>query len=103
MPKDYTNDMKTFLKHLRGEEKAKIKAIAQSKYFLEITIKTKNNSTKFKLRCPRFLYTATVTDPSKAEKIKSSIPNTVYRVELGGKKPKRDEKQATGKKAPKKA
>lgn len=98
MPKDYTNDMKTFLTHLRGDEKAKIKAIAK-----KITIKTKNNSTKFKLRCPRFLYTATVTDPSKAEKIKSSIPSTLQRVELGGKKPKRDEKQATGKKAPKKA
>ena len=32
MPKDYTNDMKTFLTHLRGDEKAKIKAIAKSKY-----------------------------------------------------------------------
>jgi large subunit ribosomal protein L38e len=53
---------------LRGDDTKKIKAIAKT-----ITIKTKNNSTKFKLRCPRFLYTLKIDDPSKAEKIRSSI------------------------------
>jgi len=96
MPKDFTNNIKMFLTYLRGDDKANIKAIAK-----KITIKTKNNTTKFKLRCPRYLYTAFVEDSSKAEKIKSSIPTNIQRIELGGKKVKKEEKKATGKKAAK--
>ena len=106
-PKDLTDDIKTFLIHLRGDEKTKSKSIAKSKFYFklikkEITIKTKDNTTKFKLRCPRYLYTAYVEDPKKAEKIKSAIPSTIVKVELGDKKgKKKEEKKTTGKKAPK--
>ena len=69
---------------------------------LEITIKTKSGVTKFKLRCPRYLYTCIVSDAARAEKIKSAIPSTITKIELGDKKgKKKDEKKETGKKAPK--
>ena len=58
--------MKTFLLYLRGGDK--IKSIAKS-----ITIKTKKRKTKFKLRCPRYVYTLKVYDEKKAEKLKTSI------------------------------
>ena len=50
--------MKTFLLYLRGGDK--IKSIAKS-----ITIKTKKRKTKFKLRCPRYVYTLKVDDESQ--------------------------------------
>ena len=69
---------------------------------LEIIIKTKGGVTKFKLRCPRYLYTTIVEDASKAEKIKSAIPNTIQKIELGEKKTKKEkDTKATGKKAAK--
>ena len=68
-PKNLGSDIKTFLLYLRGDEKTKIKAIAKS-----ITIKTKNRRTKFKLRCPKYLYTLKIDDEKKASKIKTSIP-----------------------------
>ena len=56
MPKEIKEgDMKTFLLYLRGGDK--IKSIAKS-----ITIKTKKRKTKFKLRCPRYVYTLKVYD-----------------------------------------
>jgi hypothetical protein len=41
-----------------------------------VTIKTKHNRTKFKLRCPRYLYTLKIDDQGRADKIKSSIPTS---------------------------
>ena len=41
-----------------------------------VVIKTKQGRTKFKLRCPRYLYTLKIDDAGKAEKIKSSIPSS---------------------------
>ena len=82
MPKEIKDiDMKTFLLYLRGDEKNKIKKIA-----ISITIKTKNRKTKFKLRCPRYVYTLKVDDEKKAEKIKSSIPKEVEIHEISEKK-----------------
>ena len=69
--------------------------------YIEIIVKTKDGVTKFKLRCPRFLYTAIVNDADKASKIKSIIPSTVQKVELNNKGKKKTEKVPTGKKAPK--
>ena len=46
------------LLYLRGDDK--IKSIAKS-----ITIKTKKRKTKFKLRCPRYVYTLKVDDESQ--------------------------------------
>ncbi len=45
---------------------------------LGVTIKTRHSKTKFKLRCPRFKYTLKIDEPSKADKIKSSIPTSKY-------------------------
>ena len=59
MPKEIKEgDMKTFLLYLWGSDK--IKSIAKS-----ITIKTKKRKTKFKLRCPRYVYTLKVDDESQ--------------------------------------
>ena len=67
MPKEIKEgDMKTFLLYLRVGDK--IKSIAKS-----ITIKIKKRKTKFKLRCPRYVYTLKVYDEKKAEKLKTSI------------------------------
>ena len=79
-------DMKTFLLYLRGDDK--IKSIAKS-----ITIKTKKRKTKFKLRCPRFVYTLKIDDEKKAEKIKTSIPKEITKYEVGEKKTKKKVQQ----------
>ena len=83
MPKEIKDgDMKTFLLYLRGDDK--IKSIAKS-----ITIKTKKRKTKFKLRCPRYVYTLKIDDEKKAEKIKTSIPKEITKYEVGEKKNKK--------------
>ena len=88
MPKEVKDiDMKTFLLYLRGDEKNKIKRIATS-----ITIKTKNRKTKFKLRCPRYVYTLKVDDEKKADKIKTSIPKEMEIHEISEKKGKKKTK-----------
>ena len=85
MPKEIKDgDMKTFLLYLRGDDKNKISKIGKS-----ITIKTKNRKTKFKLRCPRYVYTLKVDDEKKAEKIKTSIPKDTVKVEINEKKGKK--------------
>ena len=58
--------MKTFLLYLRGGDK--IKSIAKS-----ITIKIKKRKTKFKLICPRYVYTLKVYDEKKVERIKKEV------------------------------
>ena len=70
-------DLKLFLQYLRGDDSKKIKSIAKS-----IVIKTKNNSTKFKLRCSRYLYTLKIDDQAKAEKIRSSIKPEIKKIEI---------------------
>ena len=37
-------------------------------------IKSKMESVKFKVRCSRYLYTLTVSDKEKAEKLRQSLP-----------------------------
>ncbi len=87
MPKEIKDgDMKTFLLFLRGDDK--IKSIAKS-----ITIKTKKRKTKFKLRCPRYVYTLKIDDEKKADKIKTSIPKEITKYEVGEKKTKKKAQQ----------
>ena len=89
MPKEIKDgDMKTFLLYLRGDEKNKVKKIAKS-----ITIKTKNRKTKFKLRCPKYVYTLKVDDEKKADKIKTSIPKDIEKHEINEKKGKKKAEQ----------
>ena len=80
-------DMKTFLLYLRGDDK--IKPIAKS-----ITIKTKKRKTKFKLRCPRYVYTLKIDDEKKADKIKTSIPKEITKHEVSEKKGKKKSQQS---------
>uniref|UniRef100_A0A0W0FW34 Putative ribosomal protein L38e n=1 Tax=Moniliophthora roreri TaxID=221103 RepID=A0A0W0FW34_MONRR len=40
--------------------------------------------TKFKLRCSRYLYTLSLDDPEKAEKLRQSLPPGLNVVEVGG-------------------
>ena len=89
MPKEIKDgDMKTFLLYLRGDDKSNKKKIAKS-----ITIKTKNRKTKFKLRCPRYVYTLKVDDEKKADKIKTSIPKEIEKHEINEKKSKKKEQK----------
>ncbi|KAF9261089.1 ribosomal protein L38e [Marasmius fiardii PR-910] len=39
--------------------------------------------TKFKLRCSRYLYTLSLDDPEKAEKLRQSLPPGLNVVEVG--------------------
>ena len=90
MPKEIKDgDMKTFLLYLRGDDKSNKKKIAKS-----ITIKTKNRKTKFKLRCPRYVYTLKVDDEKKADKIKTSIPKEMEKHEINEKKVKKEQKKS---------
>ena len=77
MPKDLSDNIKSFLLFLRGDDKSGVKPIASS-----VTIKKKNRKTKFKLRCPRYLYTLKIDDETKAKKITSSIPSSVKKIEI---------------------
>ena len=83
MPIDLGNDIKTFLLYLLGDVKSNIMPIAKC-----IIIKTKNRKTKFKLRTPNYLYTLKVDDEKKANKIKSSIPSNITKIEINEKKNK---------------
>ena len=44
----------------------------------DVSIRSKDGVTKFKLRCAKYLYTIKIDDDKKAEKIKGSFPNSIY-------------------------
>eukprot|EP01038_Epipyxis_sp_PR26KG_P004114 gene4114-5864_t len=69
MPKLIT-DIKDFLTKAR-------RADAQS-----VKIKKNIGSTKFKIRCSKYLYTLKVTDKDKAEKLIGSLPVTLEKIEI---------------------
>jgi len=49
----------------------------------KVTIKKdKNNKTKFKIRCSRYLYTLSVPDMQKADKLTQSLPPGLKREEI---------------------
>ncbi|KAF8664223.1 hypothetical protein AX16_000786 [Volvariella volvacea WC 439] len=68
MPKEI-KDIKQFLEFARRKDasQARIKRVAASK-------PGKKPVTKFKLRCSRYLYTLSLDDAEKAEKLKQSLP-----------------------------
>ncbi|CAI4210298.1 hypothetical protein SAPIO_CDS10490 [Scedosporium apiospermum] len=45
----------------------------------------KSGQAKFKVRCQRFLYTLSIKDSEKAEKLKSSLPPNLQVTEIGKK------------------
>ncbi|KAJ7489473.1 ribosomal protein L38e [Mycena latifolia] len=76
MPKEI-RDIKQFIEIARRKDasQARIKKIAAK------TAGGKQQ-TKFKLRCSRYLYTLSVDDPEKAEKLKQSLPPGLNVVEI---------------------
>ncbi|KAK7062598.1 60S ribosomal protein L38 [Paramarasmius palmivorus] len=78
MPKEIS-DIKKFLEISKRKDatQARIKRIAA---------KTPSGKlqTKFKLRCSRYLYTLSLDDPEKAEKLRQSLPPGLNVVEVGG-------------------
>lgn len=53
----------------------------------EVRIKKNAKETKFKVRCSRYLYTLSIADPEKVEKLRQSLPPGITIVEVGKKKP----------------
>ncbi len=47
-----------------------------------IKIKKAKTSTKFKVRCSKYLYTLVVADAEKAEKLKQSLPPALDKKEI---------------------
>ena len=47
---------------------------ARRKDAVTVKIRKSTRETKFKVRCARYLYTLTVTDADKAEKLRQSLP-----------------------------
>ncbi len=45
-------------------------------------MKTTDGTTKFKVRCSRYLYTLCVKDSDKADKLKQSLPSTLQVSEI---------------------
>ena len=69
MPKKM-DDIRDFLKKARRPDATSVK------------VKKTKTSTKFKIRCSRYLYTLSITDADKADKLKASLPPGLKRVDL---------------------
>ena len=74
-------DLKEFIKMMRRE-----KAYLPKPDKITIKKNKKTGVTKLKLRTPRYLYTHTVDDRSKADKIMQSIPPNLKKVYPDSKK-----------------
>ncbi|ETW75385.1 hypothetical protein HETIRDRAFT_423082 [Heterobasidion irregulare TC 32-1] len=68
MPKEI-RDIKQFIDIARRKDasSARIKKVASR-------VPGAKEKTKFKIRCSRYLYTLSLDDPEKAEKLKQSLP-----------------------------
>ncbi|KIJ60738.1 hypothetical protein HYDPIDRAFT_177284 [Hydnomerulius pinastri MD-312] len=77
MPKEI-QDIKKFIEIARRKDatQARIKKVAAK-------TPTGKAQTKFKVRCSRYLYTLSIDDPEKAEKLKQSLPPGLSVVDLG--------------------
>ncbi|KAF5391142.1 hypothetical protein D9757_003004 [Collybiopsis confluens] len=80
MPKEI-NDIKQFLEISKRKDasQARIKRIASR-------VQGGKVKTKFKLRCSRYLYTLSLDDPEKAEKLRQSLPPGLTVIEVAGPK-----------------
>jgi large subunit ribosomal protein L38e len=47
-----------------------------------VKVKKNGDSTKFKIRCSKYLYTLTIQDKEKAEKLTQSLPHTLNKKEI---------------------
>eukprot|EP00441_Pelagodinium_beii_P022470 CAMPEP_0197654280 /NCGR_PEP_ID=MMETSP1338-20131121/38758_1 /TAXON_ID=43686 ORGANISM="Pelagodinium beii, Strain RCC1491" /NCGR_SAMPLE_ID=MMETSP1338 /ASSEMBLY_ACC=CAM_ASM_000754 /LENGTH=73 /DNA_ID=CAMNT_0043229695 /DNA_START=58 /DNA_END=279 /DNA_ORIENTATION=- len=69
MPKQIS-DIRDFLQTARRKDAKSVK------------IKKSKGIVKFKIRCSRYLYTLTVKDADKAEKLTQSLPPGLQRVDI---------------------
>lgn len=69
MPKQI-NDIRVFLQTARRRDAKSVK------------IKKDSKTTKFKIRCSRYLYTLSVTDAEKADKLTQSLPPGLMRKDI---------------------
>ena len=76
MPREI-KDLKEFIKIMRREQQHLPKA---EKIIIKNNKKT--NTTKFKLRTPKYLLTLKIDDKKKAEKIMNSIPANLKKEQL---------------------
>lgn len=57
---------------------------ARRKDAKSVKIKKTSGSTKFKVRCSKYMYTLVVTDQVKAKKLESSLPPCTFECDEGG-------------------
>lgn len=69
MPKQIT-DIRDFLQKARRKDAKLVK------------IRKRSGSTKFKIRCSRYLYTLSVEDAEKADKLTQSLPPGLKREDI---------------------
>eukprot|EP01134_Creolimax_fragrantissima_P001443 CFRG1443T1 len=69
MPKQI-KEIKEFLVTVRRKDATSIK------------IKKNKENTKFKVRCSKYLYTLVVTDQDKAQKLESSLPPALNKINI---------------------
>ncbi|KZP07577.1 ribosomal protein L38e [Athelia psychrophila] len=83
MPKEI-KDIKQFIKITQRKDasQARIKKIQPK-------VAGGKVKTKFKVRCSRYLYTLSLDDPEKAEKLKASLPPGLTVVEIDSEKAKK--------------
>merc|ERR1711879_518582 len=75
MPQEI-KDIKKFLEYARRKDakSARIKVSQKTKKNQKTGLTSSVSQTKFKLRCSRYLYTLTMDDAAKAEKLRQSLP-----------------------------
>jgi large subunit ribosomal protein L38e len=78
MPKEI-KEIRDFLQTARRKDAHKVKIMTKTK---ETATGKKETTTKFKIRCSKYLYTLVVKDAEKASKLKSSLPPGLTRVYL---------------------
>ncbi|KAF8634032.1 hypothetical protein AX17_004297 [Amanita inopinata Kibby_2008] len=83
MPKEIRN-IKEFIQITQRKDasQARIKKIPSK-------LPNGKTQTKFKVRCSRYLYTLSVDDPEKAEKLKQSLPPGLTILEVDKPAPKK--------------
>ncbi|KAM3570840.1 hypothetical protein VYU27_007112 [Nannochloropsis oceanica] len=69
MPKEI-KDIRDFLQKARRKDAKSVK------------VKKSSTGTKFKIRCSRYLYTLSVSDIEKAEKLTQSLPPGLQRKDI---------------------
>eukprot|EP00828_Plagiopyla_frontata_P048464 TRINITY_DN929_c0_g2_i2.p3 TRINITY_DN929_c0_g2~~TRINITY_DN929_c0_g2_i2.p3 ORF type:complete len:123 (+),score=31.34 TRINITY_DN929_c0_g2_i2:77-445(+) len=90
MPKEIT-DIRKFLQLTKEEQKQTNAKIAPKKKVLYI--KYGKRATKFKLRGARYLYTCKIQEKEKAQKLLSTLPSTLQKVEIKSKKIAKNKKK----------